>query len=42
MYALSKSESNVGLGDGAPERGVGGERKPDIVTMITLLESCER
>ena len=28
MYALSNSESNLGRGDVALERGVGGERKP--------------
>lgn len=28
MYALSRSVSNLGRGDGAPERGGGGERRP--------------
>lgn len=30
MYARSKSESNVGRGDGALERGVEGDRRPEL------------
>ena len=31
MYVLSVSASNLGLGDGAVDRGVGGVRRPEGV-----------
>lgn len=36
MYALSNSESNLGRGDVALERGGGGERKPVAFAIANL------
>ena len=49
MYARSRSESNVGRGDGAEgrgegalERGVGGERRPEPEAMtVAMSKECE-
>ena len=38
MYVLSKSESKVGRGDGALERGMGGERRPEEVIIVIAIQ----
>ena len=38
MYALRASDSNMGRGDETSERGVGGERIPDLIEGYYTLE----
>jgi hypothetical protein len=40
MYGFNWSESNLGRGDVAPERGLAGERRPGNVELAMIISSA--